>query len=97
MHPSYTIFNRENKNFSVIWTEFHQEYNIFLSNYEKDVAQYSCSRTLAPKSEKPANTFDVSMIPWDIESKFFNPKPAHEYTIYYAVDKVTGEKKQLDI
>lgn len=29
--------------------------------------------------------------------KFFNPKPAHEYTIYYAVDKVTGEKKQLDI
>ncbi len=64
MHPSYTIFNHENKNFSVIWTEFHQEYNIFLSNYEKDVAQYSCSRTLAPKSEKPANTFDVSMIPW---------------------------------
>lgn len=34
---------------------------------------------------------------YNIESKFFNPKPAHEYTIYYAVDKVTGEKKQLDI
>ena len=34
---------------------------------------------------------------YNTESKFFNPKPAHEYTIYYAVDKVTGEKKQLDI
>ena len=34
---------------------------------------------------------------YNIESKFFNPKPAHEYTIYYAVEKVSGEKKQLDI
>lgn len=34
---------------------------------------------------------------YKIESKFFNAKPAHEYTIYYAVDEEIGEKKQLDI
>lgn len=64
MHPSYTIFNQRNKNFSVIWTEFSAEYAIFLRRYQHDVSQYSASTALAPKPEKPENTFDVSMIPW---------------------------------
>lgn len=64
MHPSYTIFNKEKKNFSTIWTEFHADYNEFLSAYETDVEKFSLSERYAPKPNIPPNSFDISMVPW---------------------------------
>ncbi len=64
MHPAYTIFNQENKNFSGIWTEFHSDYQKFLSAYETDVQKFSSSTRYAPKPGRPPNSFDISMIPW---------------------------------
>ena len=64
MHPAYTIFNNENKNFSGIWTEFNSDYNIFLSSYEEDAAKYTSSVNYVPKANRPQNSFDISMIPW---------------------------------
>lgn len=64
MHPSYTIFNKEQKNFSVIWTAFEKDYSAFLRAYEEDVGQYSSSLCFSPKKGKPDNTFDISMLPW---------------------------------
>lgn len=70
MHPSYTIFNKENENFSAIWTEFCPDYTTFEARYRADVEQYRHSTDFAPKSGKPENTFDVSMIPWASFSSF---------------------------
>ena len=64
MHPSYTIFNKEKKIFSTIWTEFHADYNDFLSAYEADVEKFSLSERYSPKPDRPPNSFDISMIPW---------------------------------
>lgn len=64
MHPSYTVFNRENKNFSAIWTEFAADYRLFLQRYTVDSEKYSSSLRFAPKPGKPDNCFDVSMLPW---------------------------------
>ena len=64
MHPAYTIFNEENKNFSGIWTKFDGDYSVFLRSYEEDAAKYASSVRFAPKPGRPANSFDVSMIPW---------------------------------
>ena len=64
MHPAYTIFNKDNKNFSAIWTEFNSDYNIFLRSYELDTAKYSSSVKYAPKPDRPSNSFDISMVPW---------------------------------
>lgn len=64
MHPAYTIFNEENKNFSDIWTEFHADYHEFLRAYEEDVERFSSSVRYAPKPDRPPNSFDISMIPW---------------------------------
>ena len=64
MHPAYTIFNREQKTFSGIWTAYKSNYTAFPSSYEADVARYSSSKEYAPKPERPVNSFDVSMIPW---------------------------------
>ncbi len=64
MHPAYTIFNKENKNFSAIWTAFNADYNKFLKSYEADVEAFSSSTHYAPKPDRPSNTFDISMVPW---------------------------------
>lgn len=64
MHPAYTIFDKENKNFSGIWTEFNLDYKVFLDAYELDIAKYTSSKEYAPKPNRPDNSFDISMIPW---------------------------------
>lgn len=70
MHPAYTIFNKENQTFSGIWTEFHPQYTDFLSAYESDATHFSSSLQYAPKPHRPANSFDISMVPWFTFSSF---------------------------
>lgn len=64
MHPAYTVFNKESKNFSGIWTRFDPDYNVFLNSYEADNEKYSSCAGYAPKPGRPSNSFDISMIPW---------------------------------
>lgn len=64
MHPAYTIFNQEQKTFSAIWTQYQTDYHSFLKSYESDSEKYSSSIEYAPKPGRPANSFDVSMVPW---------------------------------
>jgi len=64
MHPMYTVFNQENKNFSGIWTYYQEDYSAFLKDYEADVAEYSTSTRYAPKADTPENAFNISMVPW---------------------------------
>ena len=64
MHPMYTVFNKENKNFSGIWSYFSEDYSAFLENYESDVREYSKSTRYAPKEGTPENSFNISMVPW---------------------------------
>jgi len=64
MHPMYTVFNKENKNFSGIWSYFTEDYQNFLKNYETDVRMYSRSTRYTPKDGTPANSFNISMLPW---------------------------------
>lgn len=64
MNPSYTIFNKANKNFSIIWTEFSDNYDEFLQRYLKDNEEFSKSICFAPKPHKPSNCFDISALPW---------------------------------
>ncbi|MCI5774331.1 MAG: chloramphenicol acetyltransferase [Erysipelotrichaceae bacterium] len=64
MHPAYTIFNKETKQFSNIWTSFSNDYQTFVNSYENDVVRYQDCTSFSPKPDRPFNTFDVSMIPW---------------------------------
>ncbi len=70
MHPSYTIFNKENKNFSGIWITFDPDYHVFLSSYQADTVKYASSTQFSPKPNRPPNSFDVSMVPWFSFSSF---------------------------
>ena len=64
MHPMYTVFNQEQKNFSGIWSCYAENYSEFLNNYESDVAKYSKSTRYTPKAGTPENAFNISMLPW---------------------------------
>ena len=64
MHPMYTVFNKEKKNFSGIWSYYAEDYSEFLKNYQADTQQYSVSTRYAPKDGTPANSFNISMVPW---------------------------------
>ena len=73
MHPMYTVFNKEKKNFSGIWSYFSEDYSEFLENYQADVQKYSSSTRYAPKEGTPANSFNISMVPWlEFTSMNFN-------------------------
>ena len=64
MHPMYTVFNEQNKNFSGIWSYFSDNYKEFLKNYEEDSGKYSNSTRYTPKDGTPENSFNISMLPW---------------------------------
>ena len=46
-------------------------YNEFLKSYEEDSRKYSTSTRYAPKEGTPANSFNISMVPW-VEFTNFN-------------------------
>ncbi len=71
MHPMYTVFNKEKKNFSGIWSYFSEDYAEFLKRYEADAEEYSKSTRYAPKEGTPTNSFNISMVPW-LEFTAFN-------------------------
>ena len=71
MHPMYTVFNKEHKNFSGIWAYFSEDYREFLKSYEADTELYSKSTRYTPKDGTPPNSFNISMVPW-LEFTGFN-------------------------
>lgn len=63
MSPCYTIFHEDTQTFSLLWTEFSQDWKTFLASYEADKNNYGKQQGFCVK-EMPENTFDVSMVPW---------------------------------
>ena len=64
VHPSYTIFHKDDHTFSSLWTEYSPSYDRFLRSYEDDEARYGNVKGLFGKPDRPENLFPVSVIPW---------------------------------
>ena len=64
MNPSYTVFHKDNETFSSIWTEYDENFPRFYYNYLEDIRNYSDVLNFMPKAGEPANTINVSSIPW---------------------------------
>ena len=60
MHPAYTVFNKESKTFSGIWTEFDPNYSAFLAAYERDSG---CTQPPCPMRPSPTPRPTPSMYP----------------------------------
>ncbi len=49
MIPSYTIFHKDDKSFSSIWTDYSSDFRIFYKNYEEDMRCYASVHGLLTK------------------------------------------------
>ncbi|AKR09377.1 hypothetical protein ICM_01627 [Bacillus cereus BAG1X2-3] len=64
MIPSYTIFHKDDKSFSSIWTDYSSYFRTFYKNYEDDMRCYASVHGLFTKENIPPNVFPISSIPW---------------------------------
>ncbi|PEW76984.1 type A chloramphenicol O-acetyltransferase [Bacillus cereus] len=64
MIPSYTIFHKDDKSFSSIWTDYSSDFHIFYKSYEEDMRCYASAHGLFTKENIPSNVFPISSIPW---------------------------------
>ncbi|EAJ5673915.1 hypothetical protein B5C95_07200 [Campylobacter lari] len=69
IHPSYTIFHKDSKTFSVLWTFYKENLNDFLSLYEEDKQLIKNNKSMFLK-EPIENLFNISAIPWIIFENF---------------------------
>ena len=64
MIPSYTIFHKDDKSYSSIWTDYSSDFRTFYKNYEDDMRYYASVHGLFTKENTPPNVFPISSIPW---------------------------------
>ena len=65
LHPCYTVFHKDTETFSNLWTEYTEDYAEFCRRYRQDMERYGGVKAMQAKPDTPANTFPVSMVPWE--------------------------------
>lgn len=75
LHPSYSIFHKDDGIISNMWTEYDPDFRIFYDNYIDDQNKYASNHEIMAKAEMPpANTCMIGMLPW-IEFSSYTPIP----------------------
>lgn len=68
--PMYTVLNQRSETFSAIWTPYHPSFSHFYAACLADIERHATG-ALTPQAGIPANTFNVSSLPW-IDFTAFN-------------------------
>ena len=70
--PLYAIFHRDNKTFSLMWTEYSDDFREFYKAYSVNKEKYSQNKGILAQTDKtpPENAYTVSCLPW-IDFKHF--------------------------
>ena len=94
MHPCYTVFHKDDETFSSIWTEYTEDYGAFCRAYRQDLAQFGNNKGMMAKPDAPANTFPVSMLPWESFDGFqLNLQKGYDYLIpIFTMGKYTEDR-----
>lgn len=62
-NPCYAVFHEQTDTFTNVWTEYDEDFNVFIKNYNNDIQKYqNDSKNSKPIFDK--NIFMVSCIPW---------------------------------
>ncbi|MBQ5328905.1 MAG: chloramphenicol acetyltransferase [Oscillospiraceae bacterium] len=67
--PSYTVFHKEDENFTKMLTEYSDDIFEFCKRVDKDRKEHENERAIV--KNHPANFFDVSCLPW-VKYKHFD-------------------------
>lgn len=88
VHPRYPIFNEDDKQISILWTEYSKNFNLFYDNFLLDVERYGNIRGMASKGPYPINCFDITSIPW---VSFINFTCPNDNFLWFAPFIATGK------
>ena len=64
LHPAFTVFNHERETFACVWVEFDRDFESFHDAAAPLLERHKSAATFFPQGDLPANTFDVSSLPW---------------------------------
>ena len=64
VHPAFTVFNAERETFANVWTPFHADFPTFHANAADVLTEHRNTTSFQPQPDMPANTFDISSVPW---------------------------------
>ena len=64
--PLYAAFHDDDKTFSLMWTEYHEDFNVFYQNYMQNQIQYGGNHGVLAQARTlpPENSYVVSCVPW---------------------------------
>ncbi len=62
--PSYTIFHEDNKTFSDIWSDYHENRIMFYTAILADMARFRDVKGVCARPGRPPNFCSVSALPW---------------------------------
>ena len=64
--PLYAHFHEEEKSFSLMWTEFDEEFSVFYQNYLDNQNAYGQNKGVLSQVGQlpPSNAYTVSCVPW---------------------------------
>lgn len=101
MNPCYTIFHKDTETFSNLWTEYTDNYAVFYQRYQEDLERYGNVLSMQAKPNTPANTFPVSMVPWESFEGFnLNLQKGYRYLLpIFTMGKcvAVGEKCEMPL
>ncbi|OOM15779.1 chloramphenicol acetyltransferase [Clostridium saccharobutylicum] len=64
VHPSYTIFHKDDNTFSDLWSQYDNGFYKFYDNYKCDIEKYSNIKGVKIKANQPKNFYCISCVPW---------------------------------
>ena len=64
--PLYAVFHEDNKTFSLMWTEYSDDFREFYKAYSVNKEKYSQNKGILAQTDKtpPENAYTVSCLPW---------------------------------
>ncbi|MED3728285.1 type A chloramphenicol O-acetyltransferase [Priestia filamentosa] len=68
--PNYTVFHKDERTFSALWTDYSSDFSTFYKRYESDLNVFGHQKGLWIKESVPPHTFSISSIPWVNFSSF---------------------------
>ena len=62
--PSYTIFHPDDKTFSDLWSEYHEDFMTFYNGVVEDLEKYRDVKGVKVKDGRGENFCPISSVPW---------------------------------
>lgn len=95
--PLYASFHNDDKTFSLMWTEYNNDFKIFYQSYLDNQELYGNNHGVLCQKEQlpPENAYTVSCVPW-ISFKAFSVHPYDNKPYYFPSVEAGKFYKKLD-